>query len=150
MSKILDYSVKELEKMKHIESYANDKKTIVEYRKHFWSDNLYLVGILRKSKEKKGKGGKPYYELVYQSKHLDSTIFAYNNTHVMDFLYMKPHKNLLDLKSKDNVKKTLLLDADHDIEVLTDERLRARNTTVKAKEMRITIIPNIDDEELCP
>lgn len=140
MTEVLEYKPKELEKMVHIESFVQPDKTIVQYRPRFWNEKKYIVGSLKKDKKKGDR-----YELVYESANLDSSIFVYQNLHILEVMKIKKSKPLLKLNFSvgENVKKVLLLESD--IEQQTNDKLTLVNTK---KEMKINIIEFKDEGEL--
>lgn len=142
----LDYSDKELNKMSHLETFVTPDKTIVTYKPGLLGlgGKEYIVGKLEKIKDKKN-GSKSQYTLVYKSKSLDSSVFVYNNLHIIDVMKMNRKKNLLKLNTqgKDNALKVLLLESD--IDKQEDKSL----TIAKGKNLDVKIIPALDNDEIC-
>lgn len=141
----INFPVKELEKFKHIESYARQDKTLAEYKPHFWSDKRYIVAVLKRQQGKKGKSGREYYEPIYQSTSLDSSLFAYNNVHILDVMSMKRQKTLLKMRTEkgENLEKKFLLEADF------DEQGNPKLQVAKFKDLKVNIIQVENPDELC-
>lgn len=133
----LNIPVKQLDKMSHIESFVTDDKTITEYKPHLLAKKHYVVCSLKHNK----KTG-DYYEPIFQSVSLDSSIFVYNNIHILDIMNKSKRKTLLKLNSNnsDNLEKVMLLDAD------LNEQLNKRLTVAKAKELKVNVFKQESDE----
>lgn len=137
----LDFTTKQLNRMKHIESFVKKDKTLVEYSPGLFRPKEFITFVFKKDKKK----GKMYYP-VFRSKSLDSALFVYNNLHIIYVMNMSRQKPLLNIENNkgENVKKVLLLDADF------DEQGNHKMSIVKSnKDLKIHIIPVYDPDELC-